>query len=367
MEGERMIVFENVKKRYEDGFEAIKGISFMIQKGELVTIIGPSGCGKTTALKMINKLIEPSDGTILVNGEDIQKKDPVELRRNIGYVIQQIGLIPHMTIAENISLIPKLKGWKKEKYEKRVDELLEIVRLDSRQYRNKYPLELSGGQQQRVGVVRALAAEPPIILMDEPFSALDPISREQLQDELKELQKNIKKTIVFVTHDIDEALKISDRIAIMKEGKIIQFDTPQNILHSPANDFVREFIGENRLTPSNASVSSIMTTLFPSASMTQGKLNKTETEGYSLPYLYIVNENEEYVGFYEKSTDEQNTSELIGVNVYINEDTSIQEAARLMIKYRLEALPVLKEGRLIGAVTKDAILSHYAQVEVEGM
>jgi osmoprotectant transport system ATP-binding protein len=361
-----MIVFENVKKRYEDGFEAIKGISFMIQKGELVTIIGPSGCGKTTALKMINKLIEPSDGTILVNGEDIQKKDPVELRRNIGYVIQQIGLIPHMTIAENISLIPKLKGWKKEKYEKRVDELLEIVGLDSRQYRNKYPLELSGGQQQRVGVVRALAAEPPIVLMDEPFSSLDPISREQLQEELKGLQKKIKKTIVFVTHDMDEALKISDRIAIMKEGRIIQFDTPQKILQTPANDFVQEFIG-NRINPSRTSASSIMTTTFPCASMFQGEIHNMETEGHVLPYLFVVNENEEYVGYYEFSMDKQNTSELMGKNVYIHEDTSIQEAVRLLMKYRMEALPILNESKLIGVVTKDAILSHYAQVEVEGM
>ncbi|MDQ0243698.1 glycine/betaine/L-proline transporter ATP-binding subunit [Bacillus fengqiuensis] len=241
-----MIRFENVNKLYGD-VQTLYNISFEIKKGELVALIGPSGCGKTTTLRMINRLIDPSSGNIYINGQDISGTDPVELRRNIGYVIQQVGLMPHMTIGKNIGLVPKLKGWKIEEYSKRIDELLDMVGLDPKVFRHRYPFELSGGQQQRVGVIRALAAEPPVILMDEPFSALDPISREQLQEELVRLQKEIQKTIVFVTHDIDEALKISDRIVIMNTGKIVQFDTPEAILKKPANDFVRGFIGEKRM------------------------------------------------------------------------------------------------------------------------
>ncbi|MBD1373500.1 betaine/proline/choline family ABC transporter ATP-binding protein [Hazenella sp. IB182357] len=239
-----MITFENVRKVYPDGFEALKGIHMTVAKGELVTLIGPSGCGKTTTMKMVNRLIEPTEGKILINGEDIAHKNPVELRREIGYVIQQIGLLPHMTISKNVSLIPKLKGWAKEKYQKRVDELLDLVGLDPTVYRDRYPAELSGGQQQRVGVARALAAEPPIILMDEPFSALDPITREQLQDELIRLQQEIQKTIVFVTHDIREALKISTKIAIMKDGEIVQTGEPNQIVKEPKNEFVKSFIGD---------------------------------------------------------------------------------------------------------------------------
>ncbi|PGY09653.1 hypothetical protein COE25_17070 [Bacillus sp. AFS031507] len=241
-----MIRFENVNKVYGD-VQTLFNLSFEVQKGELVALIGPSGCGKTTTLRMINRLIDPNSGKILIDGQDISKTDPVELRRNIGYVIQQVGLLPHMTIGKNIGLVPKLKGKKLEEYSNRIDELLHMVGLEPKIFRNRYPSELSGGQQQRVGVIRALAAEPPIILMDEPFSALDPISREQLQEELVRLQKEINKTIVFVTHDIDEALKISDRIVIMNEGRIVQFDTSTAIIKKPANSFVKGFIGEKRL------------------------------------------------------------------------------------------------------------------------
>nr|WP_223703578.1 ABC transporter ATP-binding protein [Sutcliffiella deserti] len=242
-----MITFNNVTKTYDDGTTAVDNVSFTVKEGKLVALIGPSGCGKTTTMKMINKLIPLSSGTITINGNDISNENAVELRRNIGYVIQRIGLLPHMTIEENVSLVPKLKGWKKKDYEKKVDELLEMVGLDPNVYKKRYPLELSGGQQQRIGVIRALAGEPPIILMDEPFSALDPISREQLQDELKLMQKNIHKTIVFVTHDMDEALKIADEIVVMKDGKVEQIASPTELVQSPANEFVRSFIGEERV------------------------------------------------------------------------------------------------------------------------
>lgn len=241
-----MIRFHRVSKTINET-PIIKGIDLHIHEGELFVIIGPSGCGKTTAMKMINRLINPTSGTIEVNGEDISQKDPVQLRRGIGYVIQQIALFPHMTIAQNVALVPRLKKTPANDIQKRVDELLSMVGLDPESYKKRYPSELSGGQQQRVGVIRAMAAEPPIILMDEPFSALDPISREQLQDEFVRLQQTIKKTIVFVTHDMDEALKIADRICLMKEGRIVQIDTPINLLQNPADDFVVEFIGSDRL------------------------------------------------------------------------------------------------------------------------
>ncbi|GGH83416.1 osmoprotectant transport system ATP-binding protein [Pullulanibacillus pueri] len=242
-----MIEFQEISKVYEDGFKALKDISFTVKEGELLVLIGPSGCGKTTTMKMINRLIEPSKGTIMIEGKDIANENPVNLRRNIGYVIQQIGLLPHMTIRENVSLVPRLKKWEKDRYLDKVNELMEMVGLDPETFGERYPSELSGGQQQRIGVIRGLAADPKIILMDEPFSALDPISREQLQEELVKLQKEIHKTIVFVTHDMDEALKIADRICIMKDGEIVQLDTPENILRHPANDFVHNFIGEERI------------------------------------------------------------------------------------------------------------------------
>ncbi|WP_312095949.1 betaine/proline/choline family ABC transporter ATP-binding protein [Niallia sp.] len=242
-----MIQFNEVTKTFQDGFKALKNISFQVNEGELLVLIGPSGSGKTTTMRMINRLIEPSSGTITIEEKDISTEDPVKLRRTIGYVIQQIGLLPHMTIKENVSLVPRLQKWKKEQYVDKINELMKMVGLDPEIFGDRYPSELSGGQQQRIGVIRALAAEPKIILMDEPFSALDPISREQLQDELVRLQQDIKKTIVFVTHDMDEALKIADRICIMKDGEIVQIDSPENILRRPANEFVRSFIGEDRL------------------------------------------------------------------------------------------------------------------------
>ena len=242
-----MIEFKQVTKTFQDGFKALKQISFEVKEGELLVLIGPSGSGKSTTMKMINRLIEPTEGVIKIEGKEISTEDPVKLRRSIGYVIQHIGLLPHMTIKENVSLVPRLKKWKPDQYIDKVNELMEMVGLDPETFGERFPTELSGGQQQRIGVIRALAADPKIILFDEPFSALDPISREQLQDELIRLQQEIRKTIVFVTHDMDEALKIADRICIMKDGEVVQLDRPENILRHPANEFVRNFIGEDRL------------------------------------------------------------------------------------------------------------------------
>jgi osmoprotectant transport system ATP-binding protein len=239
------IVLEGVTKVYPgQKAPAVDSISLTIPAGEIVMFVGPSGCGKTTTLKMINRLIEPSSGSIRINGEEVTRTSPDELRRRVGYVIQGGSLFPHMSVAKNIAIVPKMLGWDKARIDSRVDDLLDLVGLDPSRYRDRYPRELSGGQQQRVGVARGLAADPPVILMDEPFGAVDPITRQRLQDELLGIQRELHKTIVCVTHDIDEAIKLGDRILILQEGaQIAQYDTPEVLLASPANDFVEDFIG----------------------------------------------------------------------------------------------------------------------------
>lgn len=236
-----MIEFVDVNKNFGE-YHIIKNLSMKIEKGKITVIIGSSGCGKTTTLKMINKLIIPTSGKIYIDGEDISQKDTIKLRRNIGYVIQQTGLFPHMTVKENIELIAKIENIDKNKMNMRTRELMKMINLDYEKFSERYPLELSGGQQQRVGVARAFALDPAIILMDEPFSAVDPISRRQLQDELVAIQKKLEKTIFFVTHDIQEAVKIADKICLLNNGEIMQYDTPENIIKNPKNDFVRKFV-----------------------------------------------------------------------------------------------------------------------------
>ncbi len=244
-----MIKFRGVSKTYPGSDRpVVNDLSFEILEGEICVLVGPSGCGKTTTMRMVNRLIEPTEGEILIGGESNTRMSGTQLRRKIGYAIQQIGLFPHRTIAENIATVPSLLGWEKKRIRERVDELLELVGLDPEDYRTRYPAELSGGQQQRVGVARAMAADPPIMLMDEPFGAVDPITRERLQDEFLNIQQNIKKTIVFVTHDIDEAIKVGDKIAILKQGGVLaQYDTPENILSSPNSEFVAAFVGTDRI------------------------------------------------------------------------------------------------------------------------
>ena len=242
-----MIALDNVSKRFQgSGEPAVQELSLEICEGETVVLVGPSGCGKTTTMKMINRLIEPSSGTIEVTGRNVMQQDPVELRRGIGYVIQSIGLLPHRTIRQNIEMVPQLIGWDEKRIHDRVEELIDILDLD-KGLLPRYPSELSGGQRQRVGVARALAADPPVMLMDEPFGAVDPIVRERLQDQFLEIQQRLKKTIVFVTHDIDEAIKMSDRIAILNKGGVLeQYAPPEEILRAPANSFVRQFVGAER-------------------------------------------------------------------------------------------------------------------------
>ncbi|MEV7979585.1 ATP-binding cassette domain-containing protein [Streptomyces sp. NPDC086519] len=241
-----MIRFEQVTKRYADGTTAVDGLSFEVAEGELVTLVGPSGCGKTTTVMMVNRLVEPTTGLILVDGEDVAGVDPVRLRRRIGYVIQQVGLFPHRTVLDNTATVPALLGWGRARARARAAELLDLVGLDPKTYGPRYPDQLSGGQRQRVGVARALAADPPVLLMDEPFGAVDPVVREQLQDEFLRMQAAVRKTVLLVTHDIEEAVRLGDRIAVYGQGRIEQFDTPGAVLGRPATPYVAGFVGADR-------------------------------------------------------------------------------------------------------------------------
>lgn len=313
-----MIRFDKVTKQYPDGTKAITSLNLEIKQGEFLVIIGPSGCGKTTLLKMINRLIEMTDGTILVQGKKISEFDIHELRWNMGYVLQQIALFPHMTIAENIAVVPELRNWKKDQTQQRIDELLKMVGLTPATYRNRKPSELSGGQQQRIGVIRALAADPDILLMDEPFSALDPISREKLQDDILDLQRRINKTIVFVTHDMQEAIKLGDRICIMNEGKIVQIGTPTEIIESPVNDFVREFVGMSRLSQNG-------------------------NEDISI----------------EKIIDQISTTHTAKAPTLVIPATATLKEV-LLILAKQEQLSVEKEGEIIGTITRQTALKHWA-------
>ena len=314
-----MIKVENITKRFKNR-TVLKSISFQIEKGEFVSIIGPSGCGRTTLLKMINRLIKPTSGKIYINGENIYDKDPITLRRNIGYVIQQNGLFPHMTIKDNIEIIPKLEKKKSEEIYKRTIELMNMVDLNPDEYLNRYPSELSGGEQQRIGVARAFANDTDIVLMDEPFSALDPITRADLQNELLNLQSKLNKTIVFVTHDMDEALKLSNKICLMKDGEIIQFDEPEKILKEPENEYVESFVGKNRIwdNPEYIRAQDIMTNININFGITgfftlianKGKYKKIPKIKYDenitsilkildenkAESLHVINENKKIIG-----------------------------------------------------------------------
>ncbi len=243
-----MISFQDVTKHYPGSARpAVDSLSLDVPEGEICVFVGPSGCGKTTSMKMVNRLIEPTSGRILIDGKPNTSLDQQQLRRGIGYVIQQVGLFPHRTIGQNVATVPGLVGWNKRRIAERVDELLALVELDPDTYRDRFPAELSGGQQQRVGVARALAADPPVMLMDEPFGAVDPLARERLQDQFLRIQKGVRKTIIFVTHDIDEAIKMGDRIAVLQVGGVLaQYDTPEALLSSPASEFVASFVGADR-------------------------------------------------------------------------------------------------------------------------
>jgi len=362
-----MLTFENITKIYAGDIKAVDNLNLKIAKGELVVLIGPSGCGKTTSLKMINRLIQPSSGKIYLDGMDTDRLNPVELRRQIGYVIQDIGLFPHKTIAENIAIVPRLIKWPKEKIAARVDELLQMVNMDTELYKDRVPNELSGGQQQRIGVLRALAAEPDVMLMDEPFGALDPITRDQLQDELKRLQKRLQKTIIFVTHDMDEALKIADRIIIMKDGKVVQAASPEEILREPANDFVRNFIGQERLVrrPEHVTVSEVMLRKPVMIDYDKGLRQGLETmreEG--VDSLMITDHEDRFLGVVDVQDIQRNLGEkkqlreVMKARPTVLLDDNVKAVVEIMVTKGIRAVPVVDTaGHIRGIVTRSRVVN----------
>lgn len=362
-----MIEFKNIYKSFKDK-HVLEDVSFSINKGEFVCIIGPSGCGKTTALKMINRLIKPTQGTILVDGKDISQEDEIDLRRNIGYVIQQTGLFPHMTVKENIELIPKLKNKKDPNLANKVIELLDMVGLDPQGYMNLYPTQMSGGQQQRVGVARAFASDPEIILMDEPFSALDPITREQLQDELLTLQDKLHKTIIFVTHDMAEAIKMADRICIMCDGKIQQYDTPEQILKHPVNDFVHNFVGKKRIwdSPELIKVADIMIDKPITCNVNLKCIKAVNIMyNYKVDSLMIVDSHQNFLGILEASqaarekNRDRKVNEIMQLDcLSVKPDDSIVDVINLANNNNTYTLPVVDDQyKLVGLITKSTLVT----------
>lgn len=361
-----MLHIENLRKVYRGGKVAVDNLTLDIKKGEFIAFIGTSGSGKTTALRMLNRMVEPTSGTISINGKEITKLNPVTLRRSIGYVIQQIGLMPHMTIRENITLVPRLLQWSKEKRDETAKNLISLVNLPET-YLDYYPSQLSGGQQQRIGVIRALAAEQDIILMDEPFGALDPITRDTLQDLIKELQKTLDKTIIFVTHDMDEAIKLADRIAIMHEGKLVQFDTPDNILANPANEFVKEFIGSHRLIQQKPNVKTVDEVMIKPISIT---IERSLDEAIRLMVksrvdtLFVTDGENRLLGFLTVESLTGNARMKKSVSEVYNRDvifmktgSKLQETVRRILNLNLNNIPVVDDQqRLIGLITRANIV-----------
>jgi osmoprotectant transport system ATP-binding protein len=357
-----MIKLKNVTKIYPRAQSpAVKDLSLDVPRGETCVLIGPSGCGKTTSLKMINRLIEPTSGDIFVDDNNIMQEDPVQLRRRIGYVIQQIGLFPHMTIRDNIAVVPKLLGWSQERIDERCDELLDMVGMEPATFRERYPPQLSGGQRQRVGVARALAADPPVMLMDEPFGAIDPITRDHLQNEFLRLQKRLKKTIMFVTHDIDEALKMGTLICILDVGGISQqFDTPANILSKPANAMVSDFVGADRgLKQLNlVRVGDVMRTDIAVAQHDELAADVAETMGQrNLDSMLIVDDQHKLIGYLSLEAAQIKSGQKVGdisspVVTVTEEEATMKDAFSEMLSYGVGYMPVLGEGRrLLGIIT----------------
>jgi osmoprotectant transport system ATP-binding protein len=357
-----MIKLENVTKIYPDGTKAVDNISLEVNKGEICIFLGPSGCGKTTTMKMINRLIPITSGTILINGRDNKKIKASDLRRDIGYAIQEIGLFTHMTVGQNIETVPVLKGWSKVKRRERVEELLRLVRMDPAEYINKYPAELSGGQRQRIGVARALGADPPILLMDEPFGAIDPINRVELQTEFLKIQEEIRKTIIFVTHDIYEAIKMGDRIALMKEGKLVQYDTPANILYRPKDEFVEGFVGADRALKGLQllRVKDVMNrdipTVTPDDNMDTVRHHLVETAG---DFLAVVDGQRKFLGWINAASLEGKRTVKDAMeesSIATNDSAVLNEALSVMLASRFRSLPIIdRVGRLQGILTMDAI------------
>jgi len=364
-----MIKLEKVTKKYGETV-AVNELSLEVNKGEVCVLIGPSGCGKTTTLRMINRLIEPTAGCILVNGKDTAQVKPEQLRRSIGYAIQSVGLFPHLTVAANIATVPELLHWNKPRIASRVEELLTLVGLSPAEYAGKYPNQLSGGEAQRIGVARALAADPPILLMDEPFGAVDPLTRERLQAQFVAIQQSLKKTVILVTHDLDEAIRLADRIAIMAAGKLVQYDTPETILSRPANKFVHDFVGTDRALKrlSRIKVERFVRTS-PSVAI-DASIKEAEAAIGSRRSAWVVAKDGQLIGWIDRTS----LSEVISVKEAVvaletKESTllrsaTLREALSHMLGQGFKSIPVVDENsRLVGEVTLSDVEAATAEAE----
>ena len=362
------VEFRHVTKRYDAGAKdtpaAVNDLSLIIPAGKICVLVGPSGCGKTTSLKMVNRLIEPTSGQVLIDGVDAATRDVTELRRGIGYVIQQVGLFPHETIAENVVTVPRLLGWSRERRRERADELLGLVGLDATRYRNRYPSQLSGGERQRVGVARALAADPPIMLMDEPFGAVDPIVRERLQNEFLRLQEGLAKTILFVTHDIDEAIKMGDLVAVMQTGGVLaQFASPAEILANPASGFVAQFVGTDRGLKrlSLARVSDLA--IRPATTAHAGEPTESarvRIQANAFPYLLLVDAEDRPVGWLDLGEMPDDgvlrADRAIPMSPLLNRRTTLKDALSILLAADVQAgIVVDRNGVVQGLVTAGMI------------
>ena len=366
-----MIEFKGINKIFKNNI-VLYDINLKLEEGNIIVFVGPSGCGKTTTVKMINRLIKPTSGQVLINGEDISNKNVIELRRNIGYVIQQTGLFPHMTIKENIGIVAKMQKMNSQEIESKTRELMEMVGLDYEKFANRYPAELSGGQQQRVGIARALITNPDIILMDEPFSALDPITRSQLQDELLNIQTQFKKTIIFVTHDMDEAIKIADKICIMGKGRIIQYDDPETILKNPANEFVSDFVGKNRIwsSPEYIKVKDIMIENPITCSQDISLLKCIKKMRYErVDTLLVVDRKRKFNGIITGKMIQKEKDHYKSVKEIMEQpraitypDKSIVDILKDVNEKNLSSLPVIdSNGILKGLITKTSLVTTLSQ------
>jgi len=365
-----MIRLDNLTKVFDTPKGAVTAadhISMEVPSGEICILLGPSGCGKTTTLKMINRIVRPTSGKVFINGEDTSSLDTQDLRRNIGYVIQQIGLFPNMTIEENITVVPKLLGWDKAKYRERAREMMRMIAMEPDVFLKRYPSELSGGQQQRIGVARALAADPPVMLMDEPFGAIDPINRAVIQDEFLKMQQELNKTIMFVSHDIDEAIKMGDRIAIFREGKLVQYSEPDELLAAPKNDFVESFLGEDRalkrlnLVKVRDLASEEIGLVRPDDTLATA-LQRIESYGY-VNSIVMVNDKRQPVGIINaavaRTTQGHCRDHYQSVPVVVSLDDDLRKVASLMFANDMTWVPCVDDdGRIVGQVTQRAITHH---------
>ena len=357
-----MIRLDAISKRYPNGQLAVRSLSLDVPDGEICVLVGPSGCGKTTTLKMINRLIEPSSGRIFLDGNDVTHANPVELRRHIGYVIQQVGLFPHQDIATNVATVPRLLGWSKGRVTARVDELLDLVGPAPSDFRSRYPAQLSGGQRQRVGVARALAADPPVLLMDEPFGAIDPVTRVRLQDEFLRLQSDVQKTVVFVTHDIEEAVKMGDRIAILDVGGVLeQYATPAEILGRPASSMVRDFVGADRalkrlrVTPIEEECLEHPPTVSPDASVADAR---TAIAKWDAGWVAVVGADgvlHGYVDDEHAGGDGAVDERLQRIETWVPIDHDLQDALATMLLTHEGWVSVLDGDRFVGVLTPEAV------------